>query len=45
MHAQTEHALEERTREERQKTAVDILADSELFFVDKVRLQCNTSVR
>lgn len=29
--------MEDRTREERQVTAVDALADSELFFIDKVR--------
>ena len=29
--------MEDRTRDERQVTAVDTLADSELFFVDKVR--------
>ncbi len=39
---QTERALEERTHEERQSTAVDVLADSELFFVDKVRLREGT---
>jgi len=39
---QTERALEERAREERQSTAVDVLTDSELFFVDKVRLREGT---
>ena len=41
---QVVRAVEERTHEERQSTAVDTLDDTELFFVDKVRRLCIDSL-